>query len=60
MEGGETFFQIKILQKIEIVKLKLIFPFLWWGRPLAKDQKERNRKISSVRAPGESHVMLYI
>ena len=30
------------------------------GRPLTKDQKERNRKISSVRAPGESHVMLYI
>jgi IS5 family transposase len=23
------------------------------GRPLTKDQKERNRKISSVRAPGE-------
>ena len=23
------------------------------GRPLTKDQKERNRKISSIRSPGE-------
>ena len=23
------------------------------GRPLTKDQKERNRKISAVRSPGE-------